>query len=159
MVNERPKQFGGVNRFGGPSRLGIARPVSSATVSPSPGTLPAQSRANKLGLGLGKGAGGLGKVKGLKRHSKVQRDTIFGVTKGDIRRLARRGGIKRIAATIYDDVRQALRDRLQRILKDAIAVVESSGRKTVSVTDIIFVLNRRGHTLYGFDPAFNGTRT
>ncbi|KAF2032686.1 histone-fold-containing protein, partial [Setomelanomma holmii] len=85
-------------------------------------------------------------------------DTIYGVSKGDIRRLARRGGVKRIAATIYDDVRQALKDRLRSILKDAIAVVELTGRKTVSVTDIIFILNRQGRQLYGFDPSFTGSR-
>lgn len=31
------------------------------------------------------------------------------------RRLARRGGVKRIAATIYDDIRQALKDRLRAV--------------------------------------------
>lgn len=46
---------------------------------------------------------------------KVQRDTIQGVTKGDIRRLARRGGVKRISATIYDEIRSALRDRLSNV--------------------------------------------
>jgi hypothetical protein len=33
----------------------------------------------------------------------------------DFRRLARRGGVKRIAGTIYDDVRKALKDRLQSV--------------------------------------------
>ncbi|KAF2829423.1 histone-fold-containing protein [Ophiobolus disseminans] len=156
MVNERPKQFGGVNRFGAPVRPGFAaRPQASGSTAAGS---QAQGRAQKLGLGLGKGSGGLGNGKGLKRHMKIQRDTIYGVTKGDIRRLARRGGVKRIAATIYDDVRQALRDRLRAILNDAIAVVELTGRKTVSVTDIIFVLNRQGRQLYGFDPSFVGTR-
>jgi histone H4 len=100
MVNERPKQFGGLNRFGGISSPGIGRPPSSATVSAAS---PSQSRAQQLGLGLGKGSCGLGKGKGegLKRHMfvfetwrraltddlhrKIQRDTIYGVTKGDIR--------------------------------------------------------------------------
>jgi hypothetical protein len=31
------------------------------------------------------------------------------------RRLARRGGVKRISATIYDDVRQALKSRLHDV--------------------------------------------
>ncbi|KAH7395174.1 histone-fold-containing protein [Phaeosphaeria sp. MPI-PUGE-AT-0046c] len=155
MANERPKQFTGVNRFGG----GAIRPGFAPSSSTVGGT-PAQSRAQQLGLGLGRTSGGLGKGKGkgLKRHMKIQRDTIYGVTKGDIRRLARRGGVKRIAATIYDDVRKALKDRLRSILKDAIAVVESTGRKTISVTDIIFVLNRQGRQLYGFDPSFIGRR-
>lgn len=66
MVNERPKQFGGMPRFGGAPRHGFAHPTpSSQTASPS------AFRATQLGLGLGKGAaglGGLGKGKGVKRH-------------------------------------------------------------------------------------------
>ncbi len=31
------------------------------------------------------------------------------------RRLARRGGVKRIAGTIYDDVRQAMKSRLTHV--------------------------------------------
>jgi histone H4 len=66
MVNERPNQFGGTSRFGGPARPGVARAPSSSTM----GVSPAQSRAKQLGLGLGKGSSGLGKGrgKGLKRH-------------------------------------------------------------------------------------------
>jgi histone H4 len=44
--------------------------------------------------------------------SKILRDNIQGITKGSIRRLARRGGVKRISATIYDEVRSALKTRL-----------------------------------------------
>jgi hypothetical protein len=43
------------------------------------------------------------------------------------RRLARRGGVKRIAATIYDDIRQALKDRVT-------AVGTSSVREECSLT-------------------------
>jgi hypothetical protein len=66
MVNERPKQFGGMPRFGGAPRPGFARPTPSSQTTP-----PSASRATQLGLGLGKGAaglGGLGKGKGVKRH-------------------------------------------------------------------------------------------
>lgn len=35
------------------------------------------------------------------------------MTKGDIRRLARRGGVKRISSTVYTDVRLALRKHLE----------------------------------------------
>ncbi|CAM8894544.1 unnamed protein product [Rhodiola kirilowii] len=44
--------------------------------------------------GRGKGGKGLGKG-GAKRHRKVLRDNIQGITKPAIRRLARRGGVKR----------------------------------------------------------------
>ena len=46
--------------------------------------------------GRGKGGKGLGKG-GVKRHRKVLRDNIQGITKPAIRRLARRGGVKRIS--------------------------------------------------------------
>ena len=46
--------------------------------------------------GRGKGGKGLGKG-GAKRHRKILRDNIQGITKPAIRRLARRGGVKRIS--------------------------------------------------------------
>ncbi len=50
--------------------------------------------------GRGKGGKGLGKG-GAKRHRKVLRDNIQGITKPAIRRLARRGGGKRLSAILY----------------------------------------------------------
>ena len=57
--------------------------------------------------GRGKGGKGLGKG-GAKRHRKVLRDNIQGITKPAIRRLARRGGVKRISGLIYEDDKRAL---------------------------------------------------
>ncbi|KAG9656784.1 hypothetical protein KCU64_g5637, partial [Aureobasidium melanogenum] len=44
-----------------------------------------------------------------KRHRKILRNNIKGITKGSIRRLAHRGGVNRISATIYEEVRFALK--------------------------------------------------
>ncbi|KAF1994781.1 histone-fold-containing protein [Amniculicola lignicola CBS 123094] len=146
-MNEHSRQFTGIPRFGG-----TARPTaSSSTVGQSPA-----SRATQLGIGLG--SKGLGRGKSFKRHKKVLRDTIQSVTKGDIRRLARRGGVKRMSANIYDDIRAVLKQRLEVILRNIVAVVEYQGRKTVGVTDVIFTLNRLGRPIYGFDPSFQGQR-
>ncbi|KAK9286248.1 hypothetical protein L1049_014635 [Liquidambar formosana] len=56
----------------------------------------------------GKGGKGLGKG-GAKRHRKVLRDNIQGITKPAIRRLARRGGVKRISGLIYEETRGVLK--------------------------------------------------
>ncbi|KAK0620325.1 hypothetical protein B0T14DRAFT_521106 [Immersiella caudata] len=64
----------------------------------------------------GKTIGGkarLGGKVGSKRHRKIVKDTIRGITKPAIRRLARRGGVKRISAGIYEDIRGALKARLE----------------------------------------------
>ena len=63
--------------------------------------------------GRGKGGKGLGKG-GAKRHRKVLRDNIQGITKPAIRLLARRGGVKRISGLIYEETRGVL--TLQRLL-------------------------------------------
>jgi len=101
----------------------------------------------------GKSALGLGK-RGPKRHIKIVRDNIRCITKGDIRRLARRGGVKRISALIYEDIRQALSNHLRNLLRDCCMMVDYAQRKTVTVTDVIFALKRLGTPIYGFDPEF-----
>ncbi|NXV67062.1 H4 protein, partial [Molothrus ater] len=91
--------------------------------------------------GRGKGGKGLGKG-GAKRHRKVLRDNIQGITKPAIRRLARRGGVKRISGLIYEETRGVLKVFLENVIRDA--------RKTVTAMDVVYALKRQGRTLYGF---------
>ncbi|KAK2485796.1 Histone H4 [Fusarium oxysporum f. sp. albedinis] len=91
-------------------------------------------------------------VLGGRRHRKILRDSITGVTKPAIRRLARRGGVKRISAGIYDEVRAALKSRLEAILQMCVIYVEYRNAKTVTVHDVIHSLSRFGRPIYGFDP-------
>lgn len=59
--------------------------------------------------GQGKGGKGVGKV-GVKRYAnkRSKASILEGITKPAIRRLARRGGVKRISSYIYYDSRQVL---------------------------------------------------
>merc|ERR1711879_1133591 len=62
--------------------------------------LPQTTNNSSINMtGRGKGGKGLGKG-GAKRHRKILRDNIQGITKPAIRRLARRGGVKRISGLI-----------------------------------------------------------
>ena len=141
--------------------------------------------------GRGKGGKGLGKG-GAKRHRKVLRDQIQGITKvcvllhllesckfasycsmhslvgfactsapcklsslyfcpqPAIRRLARRGGVKRISGTIYEETRSVLKLFLENLIKDAVTYTEHGRRKTVTALDVVFSLKKAGRTLYGF---------
>ena len=96
----------------------------------------------KIGKSLGKG--------GTKRHRKILRDNIQGITKPAIRRLARRGGVKRISGLIYEETRNVLKNFLENIIKDAVTYTEHARRKTVTAMDVIYALKRQGKTLYGF---------
>jgi len=62
----------------------------------------------------GKRTQGLGKG-GAKRHRKILRDNIQGITKPAIRRLARRGGVKRISGLIYEETRGVLKIFLENV--------------------------------------------
>ncbi|KAI1458067.1 histone-fold-containing protein [Annulohypoxylon moriforme] len=99
----------------------------------------------------GKGGKGLGGKGGIKRHRKILRDNIQGITKPAIRRLARRGGVKRISAQIYDEVRVALRARLEHVIRDCVIYTEYRQRKTVTINDVLHSLRRIGRPIYGFD--------
>ena len=99
--------------------------------------------------GLGKGGKGLGKG-GKMRRSLPMRDNIQGITKPAIRRLARRGGVKRISGTVYGEIRGVLKEFLVGIMRDAVTYTEYARRKTVTSTDVVQALKRHGKSLYGF---------
>lgn len=102
---------------------------------------------------MGKGSKGLlrGKlgISGAKRHTKLQSgDAISGITRPAIRRLARRGGVKRMSALVYDEVRSTLRRFLNTIIFDAHLYALHAHRVTICPMDIVYALKRNGRTLY-----------
>ncbi|KDO26681.1 histone H4 [Saprolegnia parasitica CBS 223.65] len=78
------------------------------------------------------------------------RDNIQGITKPAIRRLARRGGVKRISGLIYEETRGVLKVFLENVIKDSVTYTEHARRKTVTAMDVVYALKRQGRTLYGF---------
>ncbi|XP_076055011.1 histone H4-like [Oratosquilla oratoria] len=98
--------------------------------------------------GRDKGGKGLGKG-GAKLHRKVLRDNIQGITKPAIRRLARRGGVKRISGFIYEETHGVLKVFLENVIRDAVTYTEHIKRKTVTAMDVVYALKRQGRTLYG----------
>ncbi|XP_018827965.1 histone H4-like [Juglans regia] len=99
--------------------------------------------------GRGKGGKGLGKG-GAKRHCKVLRDNIQGITKLAIWRLARGGGVKRINGLIYEEARGALKIFLENVIRDVVTYTEHARRNIVTAIDVVYALRRQGRTLYEF---------
>ena len=85
-----------------------------------------------------------------KRHRKILRDNIYGISRPAIRRLARRGGVKRISGFIYEETRNVLAQFLRNLIQDAVVYTQHANRKTVSAQDIVYALKRQGKTIYGF---------
>ena len=100
--------------------------------------------------GRGFGGKGLGKG-GAKRHRKILRGNIIpALRKPEIRRLARRGGVKRISGLIYEEMRGVVKIFLENVLRDAISYTEHAKRKTVTAMDIVYALKQQGRSIYGF---------
>lgn len=95
------------------------------------------------------GKGKVGK-KANRRESikKVSENTAL--TRGGIRRLARRGGVKRISDGVYNETRDFVDYFLNIVVKDAAVFCENAKRRTITAMDIIYALKRSGRTLYGY---------
>ncbi|EED23283.1 histone H4, putative [Talaromyces stipitatus ATCC 10500] len=79
------------------------------------------------------------------RRRRSNRDVLQGITRHAIRRLTRRGGIKRMSASIYPEIRFVLKERLKTIIRNLVLVLESSAtpnheRKTITTTDVCRLL-------------------
>lgn len=112
--------------------------AASSTTKSNKGTKFAEDASAPVGRG------------GATRYRKVLKESVQGITKPAIRRLARRGGVKRISGLIYDETRGVLKTFLENVLRDSITYTEHARRKTVTALDVVYALKRQGRTLYGF---------
>ncbi len=65
-----------------------------------------------MAKGKAKGSGkkgGKAKGDGAKRQKKVLKNSVEGISKASIRRLARRGGVKRVSGQLYEEARGVLK--------------------------------------------------
>eukprot|EP00401_Gymnodinium_catenatum_P081464 CAMPEP_0117512590 /NCGR_PEP_ID=MMETSP0784-20121206/29108_1 /TAXON_ID=39447 /ORGANISM="" /LENGTH=125 /DNA_ID=CAMNT_0005308311 /DNA_START=76 /DNA_END=453 /DNA_ORIENTATION=+ len=122
------------------SALGGTTTLSTEAVSKLSKGNKYAKEAEKMPVGKG----------GALRHRKVLRDNIQGITKPAIRRLARRGGVKRISGLIYEETRGVLKTFLENTLRDTVTYTEHARRKTVTALDVVYALKRQGRTIYGF---------
>ena len=92
-----------------------------------------------------------GAAKGVaKRTKKTVARNVASISKGSIRRLARRGGVKRISASIYEDARAVMKSFVESVVRDATAYTEHAKRRTVMAVDVIHALRSKGRMLYGY---------
>ena len=93
------------------------------------------------------------KKRGMKSKRKQEDEDSFfvsGISNGAIKRLARRGGIKRISSDCYHEMRSIYLRFLDRLVNDAYSYSECAKRKTIFPIDVIYALKRQGRNLYGY---------
>lgn len=103
-----------------------------------------------MALAKGKKSGDAKGTPSSKRQKKTLKDNIRGITKPAIRRMARRGGVKRISGIMYEEVRGILKSFVEGMVRDSTAYTEHAKRKTISAIDVVHALKKRGRMLYGY---------
>lgn len=88
------------------------------------------------------------KTKGGKsKATKKAKDPILGITKGSIKRLAKRAGAPRVTSTLYVSLRDVLLEDLHKLLKTVTIYAVHSKRKTASAADVILAARLAGHPI------------
>lgn len=80
-------------------------------------------------------------------HKEIHTGTI---TSGAIRRLARRGGVKRIAMASNEAVRDYIDDFLNRVVRDSLTYTEHRRARTITAMDVVYALKKNGRVIYGY---------
>ncbi len=111
--------------------------------------LPDEEKFEPESLGKDGSKRGRQKVQTVLR-GKILRDSIQGITRPCIHRLARRGGVKRVSGVMYEETRSVLKLFLQNVVCDVLTCIEHRRRFDIYATDVVYALKRHGHTLYGF---------
>lgn len=86
-----------------------------------------------------------------KKRMLAKKKLPSGASKPSLRRLAYRGGVKKMAAGVYDEARAALGDMLGDVEKDAALLVEHAGKKTVRTKDVVEALKHNDQVVYGVE--------
>jgi histone H4 len=82
------------------------------------------------------------------RRRRAHDDPLAGLTKPAIRRMARRGGIRRISSLMYGGVREVVRADMAALVADAMRFMAAARRSTISCADVKAAAAHRGLTLY-----------
>lgn len=99
------------------------------------------------GQGKGKNIVGKHANKSMKGRLSLKAPTI---TRGAIRRLARRGGVKRISMGSYAGVREYIDTFLETVVKDSATYAEHAKRMTITAMDVVYALKKNGRVIYGY---------
>ena len=68
----------------------------------------------------------------MKRHRKVLRDNIQGITKPVIQRLAHKGGVKIMSGLIYEESRGILKVWMESVIREAVTYADFYKKKTIN---------------------------
>lgn len=76
------------------------------------------------------------KSRKMPKIRKILRDNIHGVTKGRIKELARKAGVKTISSSTYDEVKARIKNMLENWISNIITYTEHNKKRTVGIKEV-----------------------
>lgn len=70
------------------------------------------------------------------------------LSKGAVRRLARRGGVVRLSAGMAAETNKIFREFLTGLIRDVVTYTEHANRRTVTISDVLQAVKKQSLTLY-----------
>lgn len=94
----------------------------------------------------------------------ILRDSIQGINKPAIHRLAKKAGVGQISGLVYEEVRGVIKLFLEKVLNKAILIIEHLHKKTLNSSDVHEALRMVYHKFIGEPPSkrcaiFKGKKT
>jgi histone H3 len=77
-------------------------------------------------------------------HKKILKDNLQGITNGAIQRMAHKGGVKYLSALSYEEVRQMLKDHLEKVISKSLIFTDHNRRRVVMERDVREALKSMG---------------
>lgn len=91
------------------------------------------------------------KTNAIVRHGKRDGKKSDRPSRPEWRRLARRGGCKRLSHSTYEGLAKSMDAFLSQILLDSLRYTQHARRKTVTTNDVLHALKRNNKPMYGYD--------
>jgi histone H3/H4 len=63
-----------------------------------------------------------------------------------LKRLSFRAGCKRLESETYDELRTTMYDHLRQVIHHSLLTMQHSGRNTLTLDDVLFVLRNHNHS-------------
>lgn len=84
------------------------------------------------------------------KRPRVLRGNVEGLTKGAIKRLAHKGGVKTISGLIYEDSRGIIKVYIEKIVEAAVKLTQHARKIVISREDVLESARVNGYPIYTF---------
>ena len=83
------------------------------------------------------------------RNKKIIKENVKAISKGSLRRLARRSGVKRMGMECFEELRKTIRNFVSKLVDDSCKYAEYAKRTTITVGDVVSACRNQGKPIYG----------